>query len=140
MKHGSLILEKKEYVYIKSLLNVSEHSEGHQVQKSLIKFAEELKTAIILDEEEMLDDVVRLNTTVTVASGNVWEKTIQIVKPTEKDLKNDKVSILTPIGIALFGYALNDVVHWEFPGGNKEVKILKVTQEVVGSENLNTLI
>ncbi len=129
MKYGSLILEKKEYVYIKSMLNIAEHSENSQVQKSLLKFSEELKTATILGEEAMLADVVRLHSTVTIASGGTWEKTIQIVKPTEKDLKNNKVSILTPIAIALFGYALNDVVHWELPGGNKEVKILKIIQK-----------
>ena len=139
MKHGSLVLEKKEYVYIKSLLNVSEHTEEGKVQTSLDKFAEELKSAKILDEEKMLDDVVRLNTVITIASGNVWKKTIQIVKPIEKDLKNNKVSILTPIGIALFGYALNDIVHWNLPGGNKEVKILKVIQDN-GKESLSTLI
>ncbi|MDP2541154.1 transcription elongation factor GreAB [Tenacibaculum discolor] len=139
MKHGSLVLEKKEYVYIKSLLNLSEHTEEDKVQTSLDKFAEELKSAKILDEEEMLDDVVRLNTVVTITSGDDWKKTIQIVKPTEKDLKNNKISILTPIGIALFGYALNDLVHWDLPGGRKEVKILKVTQKE-GEESFSTLI
>lgn len=139
MKHGNLILEKKEYIYLKSLLNVSEYSEAHQMQKSLQKFAEELKTATILDEEDMLSDVVRLNSIVTVASDGIWEKTIQIVKPSEKDLKNNKVSLLTPIGIALFGYALNDTVHWEFPGGKKEVKILEVNQEE-SNKYVNSLI
>lgn len=139
MKHGSLVLEKKEYVYIKSLLNVSAHTEESKVQTSLGKFAEELKTAKILDEEQMFDDVIRLNTVVTIASGDVWEKTIQIVRPTEKDLKTNKVSVLTPIGIALFGYALNDVVHWDLPGGKKEVKILKVVQEKK-IESFSTLI
>ncbi|WP_425659598.1 GreA/GreB family elongation factor [Tenacibaculum ascidiaceicola] len=139
MKHGSLVLEKKEYVYIKSLLNISEHTEEDKVQTSLDKFAEELKSAKILDEDEMLDDVVRLNTVVTITSGDDWKKTIQIVKPTEKDLKNNKISILTPIGIALFGYALNDVVHWDLQGGRKEVKILKVTQKE-GEESFSTLI
>lgn len=129
MKYGSLILEKKEYVYIKRILNISGYVGDHEIQKSLTKFTEELKTAHILDEEEMPVDVVRLNSIVTVTSENNWEKTIQIVQPSEKDIKNSKISILTPMGAALFGYSVNDVVQWDFPTGKKELKITEVTQQ-----------
>ncbi|MGE5943078.1 MAG: GreA/GreB family elongation factor [Flavobacteriales bacterium] len=128
MKYGSLILEKKEYVYIKRILNISGYVGDHEIQKSLRKFTEELKTAHILDEEEMPGDVVRLNSIVKVASDN-WEKTIQIVQPSEKDIKNNKVSILTPMGAALFGYSVNDVVNWEFPTGEIELKVIDVNQQ-----------
>lgn len=128
MKYGSIILEKKEYVYIKRILNISGYSGDHEVQRSLAKFSEELKTAHILDEEEMPDDVVRLNSMVTVKSGTDWEKSIQIVQPSEKDLKTNKISILTPMGAALFGYSVKDVVRWDFPTGTKEIQIMEVTQ------------
>lgn len=129
MKYGSIMLEKKEYVYVKRILNISGYVGNHEIQKSLIKFTEELKTAHILDEGEFPDDVVRLNSIVTVASDNNWEKTIQIVQPSEKDIKNSKVSILTPMGAALFGYSVGDVVNWDFPTGMKELKIMEVTQQ-----------
>lgn len=139
MKYGSLILEKKEYVYIKRILNISGYSVDHEIQNSLMKFAEELKTAHILDEEEMPDDVVRLNSIVTVQSGNEWEKTLQIVQPSEKDMKNNKISILTPMGAALFGYSVEDVVTWHFPTGIKELKIIEVAQKTQ-DRNLDVLI
>ncbi|WP_308993882.1 GreA/GreB family elongation factor [Mariniflexile litorale] len=129
MKYGSIMLEKKEYVYIKRILNISGYVGDHEIQKSLIKFTEELKTAHILDEAEIPDDVVRLNSMVTVISDNTWEKTIQIVQPSEKDIKNNKISILTPMGAALFGYSVNDIVLWDFPTGKKELKIIEVTQQ-----------
>jgi regulator of nucleoside diphosphate kinase len=105
----------------------------------LAKFAEELKTAHILDEEEMPEDIVRLNTIVTVTSGNDWEKTIQIVQPSEKDVKNNKISILTPMGAALFGYSVDDIVQWDFPTGMKELKIIEVAQQAQ-VKNLEVLI
>ncbi|ALJ04757.1 transcription elongation factor GreAB [Pseudalgibacter alginicilyticus] len=129
MKYGSIILEKKEYVYIKRILNISGYVGNHEIQKSLIKFTEELKTAHILDEKEFPVDVVRLNSIVTVSSGENWKKTIQIVQPSEKDIKNNKISILTPMGAALFGYSVNDIVKWDFPTGIKELKIIEVTQQ-----------
>jgi regulator of nucleoside diphosphate kinase len=139
MKYGSLILEKKEYVYLKRILNISGYSGDHEIQKSLSKFAEELKTAHILDEEEMPDDVVRLNSTVKVKSGSDWEKTLQIVQPSEKDMKSNKISILTPMGAALFGYSVDDVLLWDFPNGIKELKIIEVAQET-HNKNFDVLI
>lgn len=129
MKYGNLMLEKKEYVYIKRILNISGYVGDHEIQRSLRKFTEELKTAHILDEADMPLDVVRINSIVTVTSDNKWEKTIQIVQPSEKDIKNNKVSILTPMGAALFGYSVNDTVHWEFPQGEITLKVIDVIQQ-----------
>jgi|SRR5690606_3376583 len=139
MKYGNLILEKKEYVYLKRMLNISGYEVNHEIQKSLMKFGEELKNAHILDEEEMPDDVVRLNSTVTVGTGDDWVKTITIVVPADKDIKNNKISVHTPMGVALFGYSVSDVVKWEFPNGTKELTIIAVEQEV-GVRDLNNLI
>ena len=68
MKYGSLILEKKEYVYLKRILNVSGYATDFEVQKSLLKLSKELKSAHIVDEEEMPNDVIRFNSKVTVIS------------------------------------------------------------------------
>ena len=43
MKYGSLILEKKEYVYLKRILNISGYADDHEVQKSLLKLSKSLK-------------------------------------------------------------------------------------------------
>jgi len=129
MKYGSLILEKKEYVYIKRLLNISGYVGDHETQKSLLKFSEELKTAHIVDEKDMPQDVIRFNSKVTIMSDTGWEKTLQVVLPTERDVQQNKISVLTPMGAALIGYSNNDTIEWDFPGGNYKLKIIEVTQE-----------
>ncbi|MCB0462664.1 MAG: GreA/GreB family elongation factor [Flavobacteriaceae bacterium] len=128
MKYGSLILEKKEYVYLKRILNVSGYASDFQAQKSLLKLSEELKSAHIVDEEDMPQDVIRFNSKVTVVSETGWEKTLQVVNPKDRDAKQDKISVLMPMGAALFGYSNNDTVVWDFPGGTQELKITNVTQ------------
>ncbi|GAA0743565.1 MULTISPECIES: GreA/GreB family elongation factor [Flavobacteriaceae] len=129
MKYGSLILEKKEYVYLKRILNISGYAEDHETQKCLMSFSEELKTAHIVDHELMPTDIVRFNSMVTVAFSNDIQRTIQVVTPIEKDFKSNKISVLTPLGSALFGYSEGDTVLWDFPNGKQEVKIVKVEQE-----------
>lgn len=128
MKYGTLILEKKEYVFLKRILNISGYGQDLQTQKSIERLNEELKNALIVDEDDMPNDVIRFNSSVLVSSEKGWKKAIQIVIPAERDFKNDKISILTPMGAALFGYSEEDFVEWEFPNGKQLLKIEVVSQ------------
>ena len=129
MKYGSLILEKKEFVYLKRILNISGYAEDFETQKSLQRLSDELKTAHILDEEDMPVDVIRFNSKVIASSDSGWERTFQIVVPADKDLKLDKVSILTPMGSALFGYSKTDVIDWKSPTGIQHITVKNVEQD-----------
>ena len=126
MKYGSLILEKKDYVYLKRILNISGYAEDFETQKSLSRLTEELKTAHVVDEHEMPDDIIRFNSHVNVSSEAGWKASLQIVIPADKDYENGKISVLTPMGAALFGYAQSDEVDWDFPNGRQRLKINKV--------------
>ncbi|MFD2914534.1 GreA/GreB family elongation factor [Psychroserpens luteus] len=129
MKYGSLILEKKEYVYLKRILNISGYAEDHEIQKSLIKLSEELKTAHIVDNENMPNDVIRFNSLVTIVFENGIEKKVQLVIPIDKNSKENKISVLTPMGAALIGYAKDDNIDWDFPGGKHLIKITDVSRQ-----------
>ncbi|MBR9845579.1 MAG: transcription elongation factor GreAB [Algicola sp.] len=129
MKYGSLILEKKEYVYLKRLLNISGYAEDHETQRCLMALSEELKTAHIVSEEEVPDDVIRFNSKVTLVLESGIQKQLQVVIPMEKDLKQNKISILTPMGSALIGYSKGDTITWNFPSGKQRIKINDVAQE-----------
>ena len=127
MKYGNLILEKKEYVFLKRLLNVTGYYKDENTKVSLKKLSGELTSAIIYDNEEMPEDVIRFNSIVTVKSGT-WETEFQLVTPTARDISANKISILAPMGSAVMGYAEGDSVIWNFPNGKKELTIVKVTQ------------
>lgn len=137
MKYGSLILEKKEYVYIKRILNISGYAEDFETQKSLQRLSKELKNAQIIAEADMPEDVIRFNSKIMVYSENGWEKVIQLVIPSDKDAKKDKISILTPMGAALFGYSEGDSIEWDFPSGKQKLRIVTVTQ-VESQNKINT--
>ncbi len=129
MKYGSLLLEKKEYVYLKRILNISGYAEDFETQKSLQRFSDELKMAQILNEEDMPKDIIRFNSKIMLHSESGWEKVIQLVAPADKDSKQDKISILTPMGTSLLGYSEGDMFEWDFPFGKQKIKIGTVTQD-----------
>ncbi len=127
MKYGKLILEKKEYVFLKRLLNVSGFYKDENTKASLNNLSSELTNAIIYDHEEMPEDIIRFNSIITVTSGT-WKNEFQLVIPTERDIAANKISILAPMGSAVMGYAEGDSVNWNFPNGVKELKITSVKQ------------
>ena len=129
MKYGNIILEKKEYVYLKRLLNLNTYANNSNTQSSIQRLIEELKTAQIVDEINMPEDVIRFNSNVKVIAENGWENNLKIVVPSEKNVKEHKISVLSPIGIALFGYSENDELVWDFPGGQRKIKIVAVNQD-----------
>lgn len=118
---------KKEYVFLKRLLNVSGYYKDENTKDSLKKLSAEMTTARICDHDEMPTDVIRFNSIVTVKSGT-WETEFQLVIPTERDIAANKISILAPMGSAVMGYAEEDSVIWNFPNGAKELQITSVKQ------------
>ncbi len=139
MKHENLVIEKREYVILKRVLNLSGYHQDITLKKSVGKLIKKLESAKICDEADMPKDVVRFNSEVTLASEKGWSKKFQLVLPKEGDVKNDKISLLTPMGAAVMGYAEGDSLIWEFPSGEQKLTIEKVVQENI-SINVNMIL
>ena len=66
----------------------------------------------------MPNDVITMNSQVRLRDLDSGEEMIYtIVFPHEANIQKNKVSILAPVGVALLGYRLGDVVEWPMPGG-----------------------
>ncbi len=129
MKYGSLIIEKKEYVYLKRILNISGYVEDFETQKSLQLLINELKNAQIVDETDMPDDVIRFNSKIRISSEKACKKNLELVIPSQQDKKKGKISVLTQLGAALFGHSKGDIMEYNFPSGSQKIKITDVKQE-----------
>lgn len=136
MRYGKLILEKKEYVMIKRLLNLTKDYKDSTQKVSLTKFGKEIESAEILDDDKMPVDVVRINTEITIATKDGWQYTFQVVLPAESNNSQKKISLLMPMGAAVLGYAKNDTISWTFPGGDKDIVILEVKQNNITKLNI----
>ncbi|SEN46266.1 regulator of nucleoside diphosphate kinase [Chitinophaga rupis] len=91
----------------------------------------ELKKAKLVDDEDMPPDVVRLNSSVTVKEERENKVLkITIVMPEKADIKQKKVSIMSPIGTALIGYKKGSKVSWKVPAGRRTFTILEVSNPI----------
>jgi regulator of nucleoside diphosphate kinase len=126
MKNGKLVVEKNELKIISELVKNIDDSEN-LMNQCIHKLKEELKTAIVVDDVDFPSDVIRLNSIVDVETPFGIMKA-QLVLPNMSNTAQKKISLLTPMGSALLGYAEGDEIMWNFPNGEKLIKILKVTK------------
>lgn len=132
MKTKPIVLRKRDYEYLTGILKVNGLENNQETRNSLKKLATELKVASLVEDEDLPAHIIAFNSKVTLAIDEK-EVVVELVKPAAKDWKNGKISILTPMGLALIGYGEGDIVKWQFPRGEKEIKILAVSQ---AKENL----
>jgi regulator of nucleoside diphosphate kinase len=120
-----IILEKNEYYWLMGLIENQKYTDPLN-QNCLDILYNELKEADVKDEADMPDRIVRLNSMVSVHTPYGPKKGLQIVTPSERNVEQDKISILSPMGSALIGYGMGDEVKWLFPNGKGKIKILEV--------------
>jgi len=85
----------------------------------------QLRDAIII-EKNGSSDKVGIGTKVTVEEPEFGEETYHIVGSAEADPLEGKISNESPIGMALLGAKVGEIVQAETPGGQVEFKVLKI--------------
>jgi regulator of nucleoside diphosphate kinase len=128
MKYGNLILEKRDFVKLKKLLNFHRHYEDYAHKDVLDRLKERVDAALILDEAEMPDDVVRLNTKVTVADRNGDKRTFFLVGPAERHQRQGTTSVLSSLGASVIGMAQGDSTRMGVPPDFRYVLLVQVKQ------------
>lgn len=118
-------ITKQDYEKLMLLINkVPFHSEQ---RSKLDGLCEELDRAEVVDPKDIPNNVVTMNSQIdveSVESGKVM--TLQLVYPDDAEIKEQKISIFSPIGTAIIGYEVGDVIDWPVPSGTKKFKITNI--------------
>jgi transcription elongation factor GreA len=85
-----------------------------------------LKNAIIVEAHTGARDKVDIGAQVTVQEEDYDSEVYWLVGAKEADSRNRKISNESPVGRALMGKRVGDVVTIETPGGQMQMKILKI--------------
>ncbi|MEQ9411785.1 MAG: nucleoside diphosphate kinase regulator [Fuerstiella sp.] len=84
----------------------------------------ELQRAEVVRSEEMPADVVTMNSKVRLFHLHDNESDdYTLVYPELADISSNKLSVLAPIGTAILGYRIGDVITWQVPAGARELMI-----------------
>jgi regulator of nucleoside diphosphate kinase len=90
---------------------------GQRMPAASDALAAELERALVVASEQIDPCVVTMNSRVryeNVATRRVSE--IALVYPWDADPANEQVSVLSPVGTALLGLSMGDLIDWPIPG------------------------
>jgi len=87
----------------------------------------EIKKAKIVDPRDIPRDVITMNSRFKVVDLDSLEESVYtLVFPEDEDIYQNKISIYAPMGVALIGYRVGDVIKWPVPSGTLRIKILEI--------------
>ena len=89
----------------------------------------EIERARIVKNADNVDGVVGMGSTVMYETGGDT-KSVTLVWPGEADIAEGKISVMTPVGVALIGLSAGQAISWEARDGRSHTLTVK---EVVHS-------
>ena len=133
-----LILNKLDYLRIQKCIDEAKELKSITVSESE-SLMKELNSAEILEPEKIPSNVVTMNSIVKIRFLNSNKQIqFQIVYPRQANVREQKISIFSPIATALIGYKVGDEVEWIVPAGLTKIRIDEIIYqpEAAGDYNL----
>jgi regulator of nucleoside diphosphate kinase len=122
---------------LEELIEVAEAVDGRHRQ-NLEALADELDKAEVVPSREVPPDVVTMNSKVVLRDIDTSEEmTYSLVFPRDANLEAGAISILAPIGTAILGYAVGDVIEWPVPSGIRRIRIERILYQPEAAGDLH---
>jgi regulator of nucleoside diphosphate kinase len=126
MTGNNIYITENDLKKLRALVNTSKESlkKGDQ---NLLLLEGELSRAKVVPQQDIPSDVITMNSEVYLKDMDTNEETIyRLVFPHQADVDKGYVSILAPIGTALLGYRVGDIIEWKVPSGIAKWKVMKI--------------
>jgi len=108
---------------VRRIKNSRSYTEWERIEE----LGAELDRATIVEIDKLPQDIVTMNSKVCLKDVDTGKDEIyQVVYPEDADIEQNKISILAPIGTAILGYKVGDVIEWKVPAGLRRLKIKKI--------------
>ncbi|HNM31105.1 MAG TPA: nucleoside diphosphate kinase regulator [Chitinophagales bacterium] len=135
---SKLIVNRLDYARIKKSISDARQFKSINAADE-DKLMRELNSAEIVEPENMPANVVTMNSIVKLSFlNNNKQIQFQIVYPENANIKENKISIFSPIATALIGYKVQDEVEWLVPAGLTKIRVDEIIYqpEAAGDFNL----
>lgn len=100
-------------------------SEKQKSGASVKKLEGELDRAVIVDSDQVSQDVITMNSK-ALLEFNHRNIAVSLVYPKDANPQAMKLSIFSPLGMAIIGEREGNTVEWDFSSGHSQIQIKKV--------------
>jgi len=132
MEELGLVITEADFDRLKHLLESPRYRATHFA--SLMVLKDELDRARVVAAHDVPKGVVTMHSRVRVRDVRAGEsETYTLVYPDEADILAGRLSVLAPLGIALLGARVGQVVEFDAPAGPRRLKVEKVLYQPEGA-------
>lgn len=122
----TIFITNFDLLRLEELLNVANEF-GARNNKHLDELSSELLRAEVVDSKNIPSDVITMNSKVRLKDlDSNEERVYTLVFPSEANIEENKISILAPIGTAMLGYHVGDIINWHVPAGVRRLKVVDI--------------
>ncbi len=126
MKNRAILMSDADHRRLEALIESARH-DGSLREDYLDALEGELKRARVVPQADVPPDVVTMNSVVRLRDLDTDEvEEYELVYPADADLAQSRISVLAPVGTAILGYRLGDVIEWPVPAGLRRLRVEEV--------------
>jgi transcription elongation factor GreB len=97
-----------------------------RIERDIRYFSSRLKSAILVNPLTQNKEIILFSAKVEVLSTDNKKHQFEIVGEDEANIKENKISYLSPLAKSLIGSRINDEVVWNKPSGNEILSITNI--------------
>jgi transcription elongation GreA/GreB family factor len=97
-----------------------------RIERDIRYLSARLKSAILINPLTQNNEIVLFSARVEVLTGSNKKKYFEIVGEDEVNIKENKISYLSPLAKLLIGNRVDDEVVWNKPSGNEILTITNI--------------
>lgn len=113
--------------YDRLKLLISNHTKRNKVETNVKDLLGEIERAQKVDSRIIPPNYVTMNSVIEVKNLEELEfQEFRLVFPEDANTQENKISVLAPIGTAILGYKIGDIIQWKFPGGQNQFQITNI--------------
>jgi len=111
---------------LRELIMVTKETDNEK-KKYLKGLEDELDKGEVVNSQDIPPNVITMNSKVRLRNINTQKEIIYwLVFPDDANADQGKISILAPIGTALLGYKVGDIIEWRVPAGLTKLKVEEI--------------
>jgi|AntAceMinimDraft_17_1070374.scaffolds.fasta_scaffold107592_1 regulator of nucleoside diphosphate kinase len=111
---------------LRELIMVTKETDNEK-KKYLKELEDELDKGEVVNFQDIPRNVITMNSKVRLRDINTQKEIIYwLVFPDDANADQGKISILAPIGTALLGYKVGDIIEWRVPAGLTKLKVEEI--------------
>ena len=133
---GQIVITQADFDRLKHLVESPRYRATHAML--LMGLKEELDRGEVVSPDDVPKGLVTMHSRVRVRDlGEDETETYTLVYPDEADINEGKLSVLAPLGTALLGTRVGDVVEFDAPAGTRRLRVERVLYQPEAAGDLH---